>query len=106
MSELRDQVEDILIAYGEDFEESHCEPSDEVADRIIALIQKEQGWRDVIGEMPEPGQHVLMIAPGKTLVVGYLSEVIGYGWRTCPGDHKWKPTHWQPLPTPPQGEDG
>ena len=37
-TELLEKIEDILIAYGENFEEHHCEPSDVVAERIIALI--------------------------------------------------------------------
>lgn len=59
------------------------------------------GWRDAINDPPDPGRHVLMLSPGKATVAGYISEALGYGWRTCPGDHKWKPTHWMPLPAPP-----
>ena len=66
------------------------------------------GWQDIREQTPEPSQHVLLFQPGKAVVVGYLSEVIGTGWRTCPGDHRWKPTHWMKLPdapTPPsEGE--
>jgi hypothetical protein len=63
-------------------------------------------WRD-IATAPINGTHVLtakkvkghwMIRIGRTHEAGYG----GQGWVTVPGDWQITPTHWRPLPDPPQ----
>jgi hypothetical protein len=59
-----------------------------------------------IDSIPLNGELVLLYQPGKAIVVGYLSQALGYGIRTVPGDKAWHPTFWQPLPAPPAAPPG
>lgn len=61
------------------------------------------GWRD-IASAPRDGTSIVFWEPPKSPVVGYLSQCLGYGWQSIPGDKRYKPTLWMPLPPAPQGE--
>jgi hypothetical protein len=47
---------------------------------------------------PTDGTFIVMLQPGKTPVTGYLSQCLGFGWQSVPGDLRYEPTHWMPLP--------
>ena len=85
-----------------------------IADFAGALIQKEQGWRD-IESAPRDGTDILVFcedsgeqfvgfnnpAEGSDREDVFFTALLKSGKRVgC------IPSHWQPLPTPPQGEDG
>jgi len=71
------------------------------------------GWRD-IESAPRDGTAVLVYEPAeKSMAVGWWED--HYVW-VSPGawitDYArsdtpvWRPTHWQPLPSPPETENG
>ena len=54
-----------------------------------------------ISTAPIDGAAVVVWQTGKTPVVAYMSQCLGFGWQSIPGDKRYEPTHWMPLPDPP-----
>lgn len=86
----------------------------EVADEILALIQKEQGWRD-ISSAPRDGTDILVFCEDSgEQFVGFNNPAEGsdredvFFTALLKGGKRVGciPSNWMPLPTPPQGEDG
>lgn len=75
----------------------------EWADRLAAL----DGWRP-ISTAPKDGTYVLLSGFGLPVWQGSWCGMSGRhainGWsRFNSVDLDWRPTHWQPLPAPPEG---
>ena len=130
MSELRDRIEDLIDDYliehqGRDAQLGY---TDELANTILALLQKEQGWlpklRTDWENAPRDRSPVLLkFKPAAQIswrlnwpryIVGRHSglpegsDIDFNGWG-MPGVGGWIDSDFEgflPLPTPPQGEDG
>lgn len=58
-------------------------------------------WKE-IASAPKDGTPILVACVGKTPVTCMWSQS-GYGqWVSLPGRYAGRPTHWMPLPTPPE----
>jgi len=61
-------------------------------------------WQD-IASAPKDGTRVLLFAPTRAfpeaIIVGWYG-VRGSSWMSEPGMWTRNPTHWLPLPTPPE----
>lgn len=117
MSDLRERLERIL-SYARDCEEweyaDTLEYIEEEATCALALIQKEQGWRD-IESAPRDGTDILVFCEDSgEQFVGFNNPAEGsdredvFFTALLKGGKRVGciPSHWMPLPTPPQGEDG
>lgn len=135
MSELREKIAAKiaphmrLISFNPDCEtqEQNKQYALEVADTVLALIQKEQGWRE-IESAPKDGTHILItsfntanwsdgvdrsywqtqtahFSNGHWVTESYPDSQYGYSEIEYLTAYASGPTHWQPLPTPPQVED-
>ena len=100
MSELRSEIMKALIG----FPPETVTEAEQIVDRVIALIQKEQGWRDM-SEAPL-GDLILVRTDRGTYHTAYHDDYSGGTWWIAGTTVSVEPTDWQPLPTPPQGEDG
>lgn len=71
------------------------------ADAILAALSHE--WRPI--ETAPKGDRVLLKSGlNDRILIGFN---VGDGWIESGSRHmSYPPTHWMPLPTPPQGEDG
>ena len=74
------------------------------------MIERARAFRDggwlPIETAPRDGEFILVFQKEKTPVVAYMSQSVGLysnlGWQSVPGDKRYKPTHWRPLPNPPK----
>src|SRR6185369_14959711 len=96
-----------------------CVSLRELIASLASRVRAERGWRSM-DSAPKDGTIVLLGAVGKPTVIGHweieTGEVLIAAdkpyWH--PFDHsRWdyesewfEPTHWQPLPPPPETEDG
>lgn len=80
------------------------ETSYALADAILALIQKEQGWRD-IESAPRDGTLMLLELDDGSIKLGryHISPTYSFLWWSEDAAPLSEPRRW--LPTPPQGED-
>ena len=116
MTELREKLIALIDEHVIPVSMSDCwlEDQEEAADAILALIQKEQRWQP-IESAPRDGTDILVFcedsgeqfvgfnnpAEGSDREDVFFTALLKSGKRVgC------IPSHWQPLPTPPQGEDG
>ena len=68
-----------------------------------AELQKKQSWISVKDRLPEKGKSVLVCLPTQGGIGMYVSERIGEDrWSALCGR---KPSHWMPLPEPPERDD-
>jgi hypothetical protein len=58
-------------------------------------------WQLIDERQPEDGQHCLVWRqwPGRIGLYMFERRQIGWTWQ---GLYGWEPTHWMPLPEPPQ----
>ncbi len=65
-----------------------------------------QGAWQPIETAPKDETRVLIYRPGfaEAVCVAWWSQNWKC-WRSVPGQHGWHPTHWQPLPAPPPGDE-
>ena len=73
-------------------------------DTVLALLKEIEGGWELIEMAPRDGTDVLLAAPEKTPWVDAWMDIKGeFGWVYC---DLWAepvtPTHWRPLPAPPQ----
>lgn len=68
--------------------------------KSLIAAYRERQWRD-IESAPHNGSRVLIIDTASRCRV---AEFINGRWRSVPGEYAVKPTHWQPLPSPPEGK--
>jgi hypothetical protein len=61
-------------------------------------------WRQIACVQPEDGQYCLVWRawPGRMAVHMFERRQIGWTWQ---GLYGWEPTHWVPLPAPPEKAD-
>lgn len=121
MTELRDKIADLIEQHPPrvtcDFDpDKDRKEKLELADLVIALIQKEQGWRDDMESAPRDGTRILLShgkpvknAPRHAYMGKYLPEydqwLLDSGSPVSVDQFRyWMPI--EPCPTPPQGEDG
>lgn len=79
---------------------------DAAADRLEALASRPDGWRG-IESAPRDGRSVLVFCP-RASDHGY--ERIRLTWRKDgkwqgANNTSWPPTHWMPLPGPPESKE-
>jgi hypothetical protein len=63
-----------------------------------------EGWAQIwqpIETAPKDGTPVLAFAPIGDLPVTRVLSCNDGEWLSWPGPHRYDPTHWMPLPTPP-----
>ena len=86
--------------------------------RRLQIVEEASRWRP-IETAPKDGTHILLYYPERDCCIGgsYV-EITDGDWETgykrwmewqvddelYVGDEGYSPTHWMPLPTPPQGE--
>lgn len=77
----------------------------ETTDAILALIQKEQVWRD-ISSAPKDGRLMLLELDDGSIKLGryHKSPTYSFLWWSEDAAPLSEPRRW--CPTPPQGEDG
>jgi hypothetical protein len=75
----------------------------------ITRLRAERAWQPIETAPKEEAEPVLLYKPdegrfGEYLLVGYWGEWPGEGecWIACAGYNLRPPTHWQPLPAPPE----
>lgn len=113
MSELRSEIMKALIG----FPPETVTEAEQIVDRVIALIQKEQGWRDDIESAPRDGTRILLShgkpvknAPRYAYLGKYLKKYDAWLLDSGVPISTDKFRYWMPIeplpPTPPQGEDG
>ena len=65
------------------------------------------GWQP-IETAPKSGEHILLVSKGGAVWLGHWRDADtpprwGAGWtRFNCADLGWEPTHWMPLPSPPE----
>lgn len=102
----QEKPQDIQSALERAIMESDGLPSlTEKAAGVLARLKEaglviEQNWQD-ISEAPKEGELVRIWSQGKTPITAYFSQV-GLGWRSVPGDKRYKPTHFKHLPAIPE----
>lgn len=79
-----------------------------IADKVIEFMGK---WQP-IETAPKDGTDVLLYEPsnlGSEIYSGHYGGFLGrggyWGCLTCEGRCDMHPTHWKPLPNPPQSEE-
>lgn len=112
MSELREKIAAKiaphmrLISFNPDCEtqEQNKQYALEVADTVLALIQKEQVWRD-ISSAPKDGRLMLLELDDGSIKLGryHKSPTYSFLWWSEDAAPLSEPRRW--CPTPPQGED-
>lgn len=100
MTELRDQVAEIIARMPLNL---HCERV-KAADAVIALIQKEQGWRD-IESAPRDGTLMLLELDDGSIKLGryHKSPTYSFLWWSEDAAPLSEPRRWQPTPTKGEG---
>ena len=61
-------------------------------------------WIRTADKLPEPDYAVLAFAKGEGVVIAYYNAFAKGRW-WCDDAGTIEPTHWMPLPEPPQTED-
>jgi hypothetical protein len=79
----------------------------ELADAIAAAIREagQARWVPVSERLPEEGENAL-VTHGDDITIGWIdwADSAGAMWWTTDGPDEDGPTHWQPLPSPPEEE--
>lgn len=99
----------------------HCKITEQEDKRSVATVpnsrtdddqqktDKTEGWIRVEDRLPEVGEIVLCYRESHYRIETYLMEIGAYGffrehtWGNTESDN-WRVTHWQNLPSPPEGE--
>ena len=114
MSEKLTKLINDIIDMGKGLEAMKDMSGPEVRDRILngviqlqAAISKHLGggWVSVEGRLPEGYGYCLIYQHDKDFpdeCIEIAKRDLGEGWITDDGIYDRKPTHWQPLPKPPE----
>jgi hypothetical protein len=63
----------------------------------------QQGWQP-IETAPRNSKDVLVFTETGLVRLAFFDTARGGIWSSWPGRNEYKPTHWQPLPSPPTKE--
>lgn len=98
-NEAADAIEE-LSGYVQEAERDRDEYKERL-DKTNDLMQKQ--WIPVTERLPERGERVLISNGSGFICESYLSERKHWMWHRCCMDY-FRPTHWMPLPEPPEEE--
>jgi hypothetical protein len=75
----------------------------------IAELEEKQRWIPVSERLPRDGEYVLAAFTDTILTATYHRQWTGFvgldDWLDIEGRHSGTPTHWMPLPEPPEVQE-
>ena len=83
-------------------------PIEDALNKRIAELEAAQRWIPVSERLPENENDQVLIRRGNVVALGwiYFDELMGdWDYRCYDEDWSGHPTHWMPLPTPPEVQE-
>lgn len=100
MRETREQMAARLDEYADVWANEGTPDADVTALRAGAAALRAQGWQPI--ETAPTAVNVLVVDQARSIEVARRHEE--YGWLSKPGRYAVVPTHWMPLPSPPEAD--